>query len=275
MKSSSLSTLLLIQLPLAFAFGPLWRKAPCPSRTTRLCMSSPPSPEFPPLGVKDIQEILDQVPVFAITSIQNDSILLVEEDSKNVANFFLSKDFADTVVSGHEDTLRVDAYSLGKIYFQLFDPDESLEKAEDFKAITMNDKDVEYRIVPDTREVDQAQSILTQMADDVDEAFSQGYDEIPLFMDQHLRLATGSEEDGDYMEIFPIYFGWNDLATTCQEYVRAFAEAGEEYDAAISVSELKQLVEQMKKPSPVDFSEVRLVPASPRPSDSELAKISP
>jgi hypothetical protein len=230
-------------------------------------MSSPSSSAFPPLGAKDIEEILDQVPVFAITSIQNDSILLVEEDSKNVANFFLSKEFADTVASGHDDTLRVDSYSLGKVYFQLFDPDEASAIAEHIKVITTNDHDVEYRIIPDTREVDQAQSILSQMAG-VDEAFSQGYDEIPLFMDQHLRLAMGSEERGDYKEIFPIYFGWNDLAQTCQEYVRAFAEAGEVYDAAISVSELKQLVEQMKQPSPVDFRDVRLVPASPRPSDS-------
>jgi hypothetical protein len=224
-------------------------------------MSSPSSPAFPPLGAKEIEEILDQVPVFAITSIQNDSILLVEEDSKNVANFFLSKEFADTIASGHDDTLRVDSYSLGKVYFQFFDPDEVIE------VITTNDQDVEYRIVPDTREVDQAQSILSQMAG-VDEAFSKGYDEIPLFMDQHLRLANGSEESGDYKEIFPIYFGWNDLARTCQEYVRAFAEAGEVYDAAISVSELKQLVEQMKQPSPVDFRDVRLVPASPIPSDT-------
>ena len=81
-------------------------------------------------------------------------------------------------------------------------------------------------------------------------------------------LTTGSEEDGDYQEIFPIYFGWNDLVKTCQEYVRAFAEEGEEYEAAISVSELNQLVEQMKQPSPEDFRNVQFVPASPRPLDT-------
>jgi hypothetical protein len=228
-------------------------------------MSSSPA-LVPPLEIDEIEDILNQVPVYAITSLTNDSILLIEEDDKNVANFFISKEFADTVASGHDDNLRVDTYSLGKVYFQLFDPEER-KKDQNITIITTNKKNVDYRLVPDTREIDQAQTILSEMAG-VKDAFIAEYNEVPLFMDQHLRLATGKEESGDYKEIFPIYFGWNDLVTTCQEYVRAFADAGEEYEAAISVSELQQLVAQMKEPSPVDFRNVQFIPASSRPLDS-------
>ena len=229
-----------------------------------------PPPE--PLNEKEIEELLEGVPVYALTSIENDSVLLIEEDGKNVANFFLSKEFADTVVEGHGDNLRVDVFSLGKLYFPLFAEGSdattgSSQIGDEIKIITTNELDVEYRLVPDTREVDQGRSILSQMAG-VDDAFSTGYNDIPLFMDQHLRLGIGSEERGDYKEIFPIYFGWNDLVKTCQEYVRAFADAGEEYEAAISVSELSQLVAQMKQPSPEDFRNVQFIPSSPRPLDS-------
>lgn len=270
MKATA-ATILFIQLTLATAFTQtLWKPTPaCHHRTTQLYLSASDSapPTIPPLQAKEIKEILDQVPVYAISSIENGSILLVEEDTKNVANFFLSKEFADTVAYGHDDTLRVDSYSLGKVYFQFFDPDESKDKEKEITVITTNDQDVEYRLLPDTREVDQAQLLLSQMAG-VDDTFAKGFNEVPLFMDQHIRLAIGSEEQGDYKEIFPMYFGWNDLATTCQEYVKAYADSGEAYDAAISVSELEQLVEQMKKPSPVDFRNVQFVPASPRPLDS-------
>eukprot|EP00980_Cylindrotheca_fusiformis_P017763 scaffold5605_cov128-Cylindrotheca_fusiformis.AAC.4 len=272
MRPSTITSFLLFRLSLASAFGPLWKQTSRRSQTATTTMhwmsEEPAEPTLPPLEAEDIEELLDHVPLYAITSIENDSILLMEEETKNVANFFLSKELADTVVSGHEDTIRVDSYSLGKVYFQLFDPDDSIEKDEDLiTVVATNDRDVEYRLVPDTREVDQAQALLSQRAG-VNEAFSKGYDEVPLFMDQHLRLATGSKENDDYREIFPIYFGWNDLAQTCQEYVRAFDDAGEAYDAAISVSELKQLVEQMKNPSPVDFRNVQFVPASPRPLNS-------
>ena len=267
MKSFHFAITITLLLPVVSSFLLSIKKDTirCPTRETSLYYTSL---QAAPLNQQEIEQILEGVPVYALTSKENDSVLLVEENDKNVANFFLSKEFADTLASGHDDSLRVDGFSLGKVYFSMFGSDSSSNSNRidnDIKIITSNDLDVEYRLIPDSREVDQARSILSQLSG-VD-AFSTAF-EIPLFMDQHLRLTTGSEEDGDYQEIFPIYFGWNDLVKTCQEYVRAFAEEGEEYEAAISVSELNQLVEQMKQPSPEDFRNVQFVPASPRPLDT-------
>ena len=106
----------------------------------------------------------------------------------------------------------------------------------------------------------------------INNTFQSDFNEIPLFMDQHIRLAVGSgEQEGDdgYVEVFPIYFGWDDLVSTVQESMAAYANSGEEYEAAISVSDFKQVITQMAQECPVDFRNVAFIPATPKPLEKE------
>ncbi|KAL3933164.1 MAG: hypothetical protein SGBAC_010518 [Bacillariaceae sp.] len=229
----------------------------------------------PALNDEEIRTILDQIPIYACVSTNTGALFLVDDDTKGqkldedddgppasstIANFYLSRDFCQALVVGNEAQLKVESFPLGRVYFDYYNQKKKNSKTQ-------------YRLIPDARDVQQARSILSQMAG-IQNAFSssplqkEGYIEIPIFMDQHLRLAEddATAEDG-FREIFPMYFGWNDLVTTCQEYVKGVKEAGieEEYEAAISVAELHQLVEEMRKESPIDFRNVQFVPGSPRP----------
>ena len=226
-------------------------------------MSSDPS--YPPLKRQEIETCFEAIPVYTLTSTENDSILLINDDEnkKNIANFYLSKEFAEKIASDYYENnkVKVEGYSLGRIYFEVFDRDATGENS--VKVISSNENPVEYRLVPDPREREQARSILSQLAS-IDTAFKEPFNEVPLFMDQHIRLASGEEDSDDYKEFFPIYFGWEDLVKTCQQYVEAYEGSGQEYEAAISVSDLKQLIAQMQLSNPVDFRNVAFVPATPR-----------
>ncbi|CAJ1931095.1 unnamed protein product [Cylindrotheca closterium] len=306
--SSSCFTLLsIVQLSVISGFAPIHHvpvsPTSCSSSSAALHMASPPPPPPPPpqeppmmpaLNDKEIREILDQIPVYGLISKETGSLFLVDDDTqvaqegereedvvpptsngkKTIANFYLSPEFCQALVAGNEDQLEVGVYRLGQVYFDYY-------QKESKAATTTTTTTMEYRIIPDARNVQQARSILSQMAG-IQNAFSssplqkEGYVEIPIFMDQHLRLAEElGDSDEDYREIFPMYFGWNDLVTTCQEYVKGMKDAGmdeEEYEAAISVAELHQLVAEMRRESPIDFRNVQFVPASPRPLDEEGAK---
>lgn len=216
------------------------------------------APMMPPLNNDEIREILDPIPIYTLVSKETGNLFLVDADKttdKSIANFYLSSDFCRALLEGNDDQLYMESYGLGEVYFDYY---------------CNEDKNTEYRLIPDAREVQQARTILQQVAG-IPDAFSSnplkegGYIEIPIFMDQHLRLAEGEDED-DYREIFPMYLGWNDLVTTCQEYLKGMKEAGmeEEYEAAISVAELHQLIGEMRQKSPIDFRNVQLVPATAR-----------
>ena len=219
----------------------------------------------PPLTEREIKTILDPIPIYAISSTQNDAILLVDDGNKNVGSFYLSKDHADDVAEQYSD-VQVDAYSLGQVYFELFEKSASpTASASPVKVISTNSKDNEYRLVADPIQVDQAKVLLQQMPG-VTEAAIKGFNEIPLFMDQRIRLVEGDDEEAeDYKEIFPIYFGWDDLMDTCEEYKKAYAQSGEKFEAAISVSDFFLVMNQMQEASQVDFRNVAMIPATPKP----------
>jgi len=223
----------------------------------------------PPVEREEIERILEEIPVYALSSKLSDSIVFINERNKNIANFFLSKEIAENVASsyGSSENVQVDSYSLGRIYFQFFDSSSSLDS--DVQVLMNNEQEIEYRLIPDPREIEQAQTILSQMMGgdgSSSQFFTAKYNDIPLFMDQRLRLSSPTTKEA----ICPIYFAWNDLMTTCQEYVGAYEQSQQgDYQAAISVSNLSQLVEQMKQPSAVDFGIVEFVPASPNPLEEE------
>jgi hypothetical protein len=104
------------------------------------CVSSSTSDQQPqthrPLKQEEIENSLDVVPLYAIASTENDSILLIDDIHKNIANFYLSREFAEKIASGYND-VKVDVYSLGKICFQHFDPDAP---SIGVKKLTANEK---------------------------------------------------------------------------------------------------------------------------------------
>lgn len=221
--------------------------------------------EYPPLTEKEIKAILDPLPIYGIVSKENDAAFTVDDGAKNVGNFYFSKDHADEVACKYKD-VQVDAYSLGQVYFDLFDGSDKNTSSYDgpVKVICKNGKENEFRLVADPLQVEQAKSVLTQMPGMTEEVLAD-FNDIPLFMDQRIRLAVGEEEDDEYKEIFPIFFGWDDLMDTCEEYMRAYAGSGENFEASISVSDFFLVMDQMQKPSPVDFRNVAMMPATPKP----------
>ena len=174
---------------------------------------------------------------------------------------------------------RVEGYYLGLIWNSLLFPPVTSElfpaKSEEPKlgdddnsvqVLSANGADVEYRLIPDSREVEQARELYLQSRggtpDEEGDLPFGGLNEVPVFMDLNLRLATEGENEGEYDETFPMYLSYRDLVSTCQDYAK---EEGGEIRAAISVGDLASLLKQMETESAVDFREASLIPPSPLP----------
>ncbi|KAL3943624.1 MAG: hypothetical protein SGBAC_002292 [Bacillariaceae sp.] len=199
------------------------------------------SANAPGLSKQQVQTILNEVPIYAVTQANKEGIVLVEEsDNKNqIAYFFFNPDTANAVFTPMREKAGIDSWEvvqfrLGMVWFELFKGN-----------VTEN---VEYRLVPDSRELQAARSILDPKGVDP-KLFSEAYDKVPIFVDQSLRV-TGS--DGE--KKFPMYFSLQDLLESCQT-------ASKEYKPEVNVAEFCNLVEQMQADDGEnDFQNVALVP---------------
>ena len=193
------------------------------------------------MSQKEVEEWLEPIPVYAVTDSNGAGVVLKPENDSSVFYFFLNPLQANATLQqlksvNTELDLKVSAFSLGKIWFTLLNNKdggkEVLLKSPD-RNKSDNDagettKNVEYRLVPDTRDLLGARMLLTMSPEDGEKMkaaggsmtpemaqaaiqkamtespkFKQTYNEIPVFTIAQMRLqksssgASSSDEDED------------------------------------------------------------------------------
>ena len=92
----------------------------------------PATTTSPPLTQTEIEEWLEHIPVFAVTDSAGQGVVLKPDNTSSVFYFFLSPLMANATLtqlkSVNEDMdLRVSAFSLGKIWFNILNADKDKE----------------------------------------------------------------------------------------------------------------------------------------------------
>lgn len=227
----------------------------------------------------EVQAMLDTVPVYAVTEPNQEGLVLLKEKNNpnDIAYFFFSPDAANTVFSplrkkqnestGQQGEWSVSAYPLGLVWFELInDPDQESQG-------------VEYRLLPEPDDLIGAQNLLREQQKQsgaksienskANELFRSPFNQIPIFVDQFLRVTApasdGSEADGN-QERVPLYIGLKDLMNTCNQAIKA---SSGEYQAAMSVIDLKDLIDEMTKENPNDYRRAILVPPTPKEENND------
>lgn len=150
-------------------------------------------------------------------------------------------------------------------------------------------KGVEYRLVPDTRDLMGARMLLTMdpedgeklkaggslTAEDAQAAikkamtespkFKETYNEIPVFMIAQMRMmkqAGEGDADGEANQLLPMYFSLQNMVGTWQQFTSQDPNASG-VEPAINLMDLHELVTKMQEDSEIDFRNVLLIPPVP------------
>lgn len=208
---------------------------------------------FIPMSREAVEGWLSTIPVYAVLDEKQGLVLLQEKgNDKEVANFFFSAETAQNLyapIKKENEGVDWDISQLGlaQVWFDLF--------------LANDTPGVEYRLVPDPKEVERARMMIEQNSpDDPPELFKNYYNEIPVFLDQRLRVKTESGEDK-----VPMYLNLQNCMSTCKQ---AMDVSASDYESEISVAELTSLLNQMQSDKPeCDFRETILIPPMPEIDD--------
>lgn len=254
--------------------------------------------KYPAMSQLEIEEWLEHIPVFAVTDSNGAGVVLKPENDTSVFYFFLNPMQANATLqqlmsANEEMDLRVSAFSLGKIWFNLLNSDA--EKEVILKSPGSEDeegeatKGVEYRLVPDTRDLLGARMLLTMSPEDGEKLkdggemtpemaqaaikkamtespkFKTTFNEIPVFTIAQMRMQkTAAEgEDGEPITLLPMYFSLQNMVGTWQQFMAGAAADLQGVEPAINLMSLHDLVEMMSKESEIDWRHVVLVPPTP------------
>lgn len=256
---------------------------------------------FPALSQEEVEEWLGHIPVFAVTDSNGAGVVLKPDNSTSVMYFFFSPQMANATLAQLKSTndsldLKLSAFSLGKIWYKILNNSEQQEiklkqpGADDSEAEVFSGGDVEYRIVPDTRDLLGARMLLTMTPEDGEEMkkagdtmtpelaqkavekamtespeFKENYNEIPIFLIAQMRMQKPASEDGgEPKTILPMYFSLQTMVATWQQFMSAQNDPDlKNMEPAINVMNLHKLVEMMRKPSEIDFRSCLLLPPIP------------
>jgi len=257
-----------------------------------------PTPEkqmYPAMSNEEVEEWLTHIPVFAVTDSNGAGVVLKPDNQTSVFYFFMSSAMANATLqqlkgSNENLDLRVSPFSLGKIWFNVLRSDKKEVKLqvpgnEDSSAITS--ESVEYRLVPDTRDLLGARMLLTMdgtegealkngepLSQEVAQKaikkamtsspkFNTTYDEIPIFLIQQMRIQKQAEEsEGEAQMLVPMYFSLQNMVQVWQQFT-AQSEETKGMEPAINLMDLFELVGKMQEESEIDFRNVLLVPTVP------------
>lgn len=255
--------------------------------------------KYPAMSQDEVEEWLAHIPVFAVTDSKGSGVVLKPDNTSSVFYFFMSPQMANATLTQLKGTneeldLRVSAFSLGKIWYKILNSNKDLEvKLQDPLDPTGEGTvatGVEYRLVPDTRDLLGARMLLTMDPED-GEALKQGgsltpemaqaaikkameespkfkstYNEIPVFMIQQMRMqkqpAEGASTEEEPVTLLPMYFNLQNMVALWQQFTAQSAEA-KGVEPAINLMDLHELVKMMQAESEIDFRNVVLVPPTP------------
>lgn len=254
--------------------------------------------KYPPMSKEEIEEWLSHIPIFAVTDSNGAGVVLRPDNETSVFYFFMSPQMANSTLQTLQGTnedmdLRISAFSLGKIWFKILNSETTNEvmikppgSDEDGQAI----KGVQYRLVPDTRDLMGARMLLTMdpedgeklkeggslTAEDAQAAikkamtespkFKDNFNEIPVFMIGQMRMmkpnAEGTVDTENGQQILPMYFNLQNMIGTWQQFMSKQPNA-QGVEPAISLMDLNELVQKMQEESEIDFRNVLLIPPVP------------
>jgi hypothetical protein len=168
--------------------------------------------------------------------------------------------------------------------------------AEDDDSATMT-KGIQYRLIPDTRDLMGARMLLTMdpadgealkeggsLSPEVAQAavkkamteapkFNSTFNEIPVFMIQQMRMVKqptdGSQPDPENIDMeaqtmLPMYFNLGTMVTTWQQFTSG-SEDAKNVEPAINLMDLFEIVDKMQEESEIDWRNVILIPSSNAP----------
>jgi hypothetical protein len=150
-------------------------------------------------------------------------------------------------------------------------------------------KGVQYRLVPDTRDLLGARMLLTmnpedgemlkdgkQMSQEMAQAaikkamtespkFNSTFNEIPVFLIAQMRMQkqSGADEKETSEPMLPMYFSLQNMVSTWQQFMSQAPSEMQGLEPAINLMSLHDLVDMMQKTCPIDFRNVILVPPTP------------
>ena len=199
---------------------------------------------------EEIEEWLEHVPVFAVTDSNGAGVVLRPENDTSVFYFFLNPMQANATLTQLKSVnvdmdLKVSAFSLGKIWFNLLQGADGKEVtlktpgAEDDSS-DESTKDVEYRLVPDTRDLLGARMLLTMSPEDGEKLkesggmtpemaqaaikkameespkFKKTFNEIPVFTIAQMRMQKQPAEgdSGEPVTLLPMYCSMQQMVAT-------------------------------------------------------------
>lgn len=254
--------------------------------------------KFPAMSTTEVEEWLEHIPVFAVTDSKGAGVVLRPENDTSVFYFFMNPMQANATLqqlkgANEEMDLKISAFSLGKIWFNLLNSDPDKEVI--LKAPGSDDsageatKGVEYRIVPDTRDLLGARMLLTMTPEDGDKLkeagsmtpemaqaaiqkamtespkFNTTFNEIPVFTIAQMRMQKQPEEgeEGEPITLLPMYFSLQSMVGTWQQFMAQSSPDIQGVEPAINLMSLHDLVAMMQKESEIDWRHVVLVPATP------------
>jgi len=257
---------------------------------------------FPALSREEIEEWLGHIPVFAVTDSNGAGMILKPDNDTSVMYFFFSAQMANATLaqlkgSNDELDLKLSAFSLGKIWYKMLDNDPEQEDikvkqpgADDSEAQTLAGVNIEYRLVPDTRDLLGARMLLTMTPEDGEEMkkagdtmtpqlaekavekamtqspeFKENYNEVPVFLIAQMRMQKPAGDEGvEGNTILPMYFSLQTMIATWQQFMSSQDNAEmKDMEPAINVMNLHKLVQMMKMPSEIDFRSCLLLPPIP------------
>jgi len=273
------------------------------------------------MSKEEIEEWLEHIPVFAVTDSKGAGVVLKPENDTSVFYFFLVRRLEEARLfrtsdetscnayslsvqnplqanatlqqlkgANEEMDLKVSAFSLGRIWFNLLNSDSDQEVmlkspgSEDSEGEAT--KGVEYRLIPDTRDLLGARMLLTMSPEDGEKMkkgesmtpeiaqaaikkamtespkFNSTFNEIPVFTISQMRMQKQASEgeDGEPITLLPMYFSLSNMVGTWQQFMSQAAPEVQGVEPAINLMSLHDLVEMMQKESEIDWRHVVLVP---------------
>jgi len=252
--------------------------------------------KYPAMTQEEVEEWLAHIPVFAVTDSNGAGVVLKPEGEQSVFYFFMSPMMANatlnTLKANNEDMdFKISAFSLGKIWFKMLNGDKDTEvqlTAPGGEGEAQTAKGVEYRLVPDTRDLMGARMLLTMdpadgeklkaggslTAEDAQAAikkamtespkFKETYNEVPVFMIGQMRMQKqpAEGEDEEATQLLPMYFSLQNMVGTWQQFMGQDPNV-KDVEPAINLMDLHELVAKMQEESEIDFRNVLLIPPVP------------
>jgi len=249
---------------------------------------------YPAMTQAEIEDWLEHIPCFAVTDSQGSGVVLRPDNDTSVFYFFMSPMQANATLqqlkgANDEMDLKVSAFSLGKIWFSLLQSGPETEVTLKAPGAEEGEKSqgVQYRLVPDTRDLLGARMLLTMTPEDGEKMKEEGmtaevaqetlkkametspkfnstYNEIPVFTIAQMRMQKKQEEgETEPVTLLPMYFSLQNMVGTWQQFMSSASPDLQGVEPAINLMSLHELVALMQKESEVDWRNVVLVPGTP------------